>query len=126
MTYGAFCEINLTNGQAMNALSVIGVLDDDIVRRAAGFELDEARCDGAEDGADIEAEVAADAFVCDERLARAFFDLDGLVAAVVAADGASAASDAEVVVDFGDDLEIAVEIFAGDDVGERLADEVAQ
>ena len=126
MTYGAFCEINLTNGQAMIALSVVGVFDDDVVGRAAGFEFDEARCDGAEDGAHVEAEVAADAFIGDDRFAGAFFDDDGLMAAVEAADGAAAAADAEVVVDFGDNLEIAVEVLAGDDVGERLADEIAQ
>ncbi len=102
------------------------MFDDDVMRRTAGFEFDESRGNGAEDWANIEAEVAADAFVGDDGSAGIFLDFDGLMAAVVAADGAAAAADTEIVVDFGHDLEVAVEIFARNDVRKGLSDEVTK
>ena len=102
------------------------MFNDDIVFGAAGFKFNLARGDAAQNRADIEAKVAADAFICDDGFAGAFFDIDGLMAAVEAADGAAAAADAFGVVDLRDDLEVAIEVFGGDDVGEGFADEVAQ
>ena len=102
------------------------MFNDDIVFGAAGFEFNLARGDAAQNRADIEAEVAADAFIGNNRFACAFFDIDGLMAAVEAADGAAAAADAFGIVDLRDDLEVAVEVFAGNDVGQCFANEIAQ
>ena len=107
-------------------LSIIRMFDRDIVRRATGFPFNESGCNRAENGTNIEAEMAADAFVSDHGTARSFFDLNGLMSTVVAADSATSAADAEVIVDFGDNLEIAIEVFARNDVRKRFADKIAK
>ena len=108
------------------SLCVIAVLTFDVVRFTSFLELDLARGDAVKNGADVEAEMATDAFVGDGGFARFGVEVDGLVPTVEAGNGATAASDAFVEIDFGDDLEGSVEIFAGDDVGEGFSDEVAQ
>ena len=101
------------------------MLNSDVMGRATGFKFNEARGDSAEDGADVETEVAADAAIGEDRSARAFFDFDSLMTAIVAGDSAPTATDAEVVVNFGNDLEITVEVFGGNDVRKGFSDEIA-
>lgn len=102
------------------------VLALDVVRCATRFEFDFVRHHALQDGANVDAEVAADAFVGNRRFARLRVEFDRLVTGVEARNGTTTATDAFVVVDLRNDLEIAIEVFGRDDIGQCHPDEIAK
>ena len=96
----------------------VDALELDLVLRTAFLPDQLARGDAVLDGADVQAQVAANALLIQDGLAVLGIPIDGLMAAVVAGHIAAAAANALVMIELGQDLVVTVQLLSGDDVAQ--------
>ena len=95
----------------------------DINMISAIFPLDFSRSDAFLYRTYVQAQVATNAIVVEFRSSLFFVPVDSLVSCIVAGDVASAASEALLITEVRQDLEVSVEFFCRDEVRQCTSDE---